>query len=666
MSWSAGTTPQRPRRHFWTRTRQVWLWSLVMGLSAAGIAIGLERLDRVRQLYWSDQLGRKVYDLAFYLARKEKRGLVQEPRVVLLDIDNQTLTAVHARSPSDIDRSLHARLIDRLRELGARVITFDLVFNPETPEDPALITAMKRHGKVVVGAEMRRQMSETGNVGAGHIIRSPTYCVPDIRDAGYSGFVTIPEDVDGTIRRFEWYDLGLDDNADEQKQPTLAPAACALYLGGSPLDAIRTVDRGSFCGHRVDAVRGPRDRGGLPSSSIDFVGGAGEGFPTISYADLLGLDTGFPRGRSEFPEVRDALMIVGDASGVSQDVHQVPVFSEKIRTGKMPGVQIQANIAHTVLSGRYIRTASPRAELCLLVIACLATVLLTRRLNALLALLVTGGVLAATFWASIIGMRAWAYWLDPVRASVGVIFAYGLEMMLLQVAERRQQKEVRGLFGRHVGAAVMEDLLREDRPPALGGEPREITLLFSDLQGFTTISEQMPPRRVVGLLNEYFEVMLQILDKYGGTVDKLMGDGIMAYFGAPVPQPDHARRAVACALEMQEAMDDFRRDPRRALFPPLHMRIGIHTGEAVVGRIGTLAREEYSVIGDVVNVASRLEGLNKEFGTTILMSDETCQAAQPDVPVQFRGETSVRGRLRAVRVYSIGAPQPAAASTKPP
>jgi adenylate cyclase len=211
-----------------------------------------------------------------------------------------------------------------------------------------------------------------------------------------------------------------------------------------------------------------------------------------------------------------------------------------------------------------------------------------------------------------------------------------------------------------VGPSVMQELLREDKPPVLGGEMRSISLLFSDLQGFTTISETMPAPQLVGMLNEYFDVMLSIIDKYGGTLDKLMGDGIMAYFGAPRPYPDHAQRAVACALEMQEAMEKFREEEREKGLPPLFMRIGLHSGEAVVGLIGMKGRQNYSVTGDVVNVAARLEGLNKEFGTQVLMSEDTCKAADPPEPTVFRGETSVKGRVRPIPVYSIGPPQPGA------
>src|SRR5262249_52795920 len=219
--------------------------------------------------------------------------------------------------------------------------------------------------------------------------------------------------------------------------------------------------------------------------------------------------------------------------------------------------------------------------------ASLGTALALRRLNPLPGLAATAGIMVLLWEGGTLTLAWERLWIDPVLPWLGVIAAYMFEMALLQVTERRAQQEIRSTFGRIVGGQVMEDLMREDRPPELRGELREITLLFSDLQNFTTLSERMPAPELVAMLNDYFEVMLSIIERHGGTVDKLMGDGIMADFVAPKPHPDHASRAVACALEMQAALERFQRQAAARAWPPLTMRIGLHTGDAVVGLLGS-------------------------------------------------------------------------------
>jgi adenylate cyclase len=184
----------------------------------------------------------------------------------------------------------------------------------------------------------------------------------------------------------------------------------------------------------------------------------------------------------------------------------------------------------------------------------------------------------------------------------------------------------------------------------------EATVLFTDLKGFTTISEERPPEEVAALLNEHFEIMTEIIDRHAGTVSKFIGDAIMALFGVPVPQPDHAARAVRCAVEMQRAMDEFRQRLAQRQLPELFMRIGIHTGELVFGAIGSKRQSDLTVIGDTVNVASRLEGMNKEFGSRILISETTYEAAQAAgarLIAESVGEVTVRGRARPLRVYKV-------------
>jgi adenylate cyclase len=205
------------------------------------------------------------------------------------------------------------------------------------------------------------------------------------------------------------------------------------------------------------------------------------------------------------------------------------------------------------------------------------------------------------------------------------------------------------VFGRYVDPKVARAALSSGAQ----AETRELTVLFTDLRGFTTLSEQLSPAAVLELLNAHYEAILPAVRAEGGTVNKFIGDAIMATFGAPEPQADHAQRAVRAALGMLEAMDQLNARLAAQGKPQLGMGVGICTGPAVVGSLGAADRVEYAVIGDTVNMASRLEGLNKDFGTQVLLAATTRAALGPRAPVRSLGEVEVKGKTRKVELFAL-------------
>ena len=208
-------------------------------------------------------------------------------------------------------------------------------------------------------------------------------------------------------------------------------------------------------------------------------------------------------------------------------------------------------------------------------------------------------------------------------------------------------------FSLYLAEAVVEEIAAHPERLELGGEQREITLLFSDLEGFTPLSERLTPRQIAALLNEYFERMTRAVFSHEGTVDKFIGDAVMAFWGAPVAQPDHPARAVACARDMLAALDSFNADQREKGLPTLRMRIGIHTGEALVGNLGCPSRFSFTALGDSVNLASRLESANKLSGTRVLMSEATASRLPSELATEYVDEIRVKGRERSVKVYTL-------------
>jgi len=251
-----------------------------------------------------------------------------------------------------------------------------------------------------------------------------------------------------------------------------------------------------------------------------------------------------------------------------------------------------------------------------------------------------------------------SYWLLPVAAlQLGLLASYLGVLGLRLTGEERERTRLRQIFGRYVSDEVVEKLLATGKQPNLGGEAVTVTILFSDIRNFTPMSESLAPQEVVELLNNYFSRACEPILEQGGTVDKFIGDAIMAVFGSPVPHPNHARRALRAALAMAEKAREFHtwmesRFPNRGL-SDFRIGIGVHTGEAVVGNIGSPQRFEFTAIGDTVNTASRLEGLTKELGWTIVASSGTIAAAGPGVVTGGRKELRVKGRREPIAVVEV-------------
>jgi len=224
-------------------------------------------------------------------------------------------------------------------------------------------------------------------------------------------------------------------------------------------------------------------------------------------------------------------------------------------------------------------------------------------------------------------------------------------LIVRAVQEQEEKKFIRQVFGRHASESVVEDALR--RGLQLGGEEKEITILISDIRDFTSLAEKLPPAEVVELLNSYFTEMVDVISQNGGTVNKFMGDGLLAIFGAPVSYSNHAERAVGAALAMLERLSEFNLQQAARGHVKLRLGIGISTGRVVVGNIGSTERMEYTVVGDAVNLAARLDNLNKEFGTTLLISQTTYQQVEAIIQATPLKPVNVKGKERNVMVYSV-------------
>jgi adenylate cyclase len=354
---------------------------------------------------------------------------------------------------------------------------------------------------------------------------------------------------------------------------------------------------------------------------------------------------------------KDKIVFVGlTASGL------LDVFNTPFGEGTMPGIQLHASMADSILSNRFIAPASNAARLW----ATIGLALLVGLMSALLpvpaaaagALLVMGG----WTWYALAAFRdgLWVNMAQPLSGAALALFGGTAYQYFVEGAEKRVVKR---LFGRYVSRDVYEQLVNHPELAELGGRRRDMTVLFSDIRGFTSITEKGEPEALVGQLNEYFTRMVAIVFRHHGTVDKFVGDMVMALFGAPVEDGQHAEHAVQAAVDMVGELGELNRKWASEGRAQLDIGVGINSGEMIAGNIGSASIMSYTVIGDNVNLGSRLESLNKDYRTRIIISDATRARLTGQYDIRPLGDVIVKGKTRPVAIFEVVVPAPLPAPT---
>jgi adenylate cyclase len=247
----------------------------------------------------------------------------------------------------------------------------------------------------------------------------------------------------------------------------------------------------------------------------------------------------------------------------------------------------------------------------------------------------------------------WNIWINTATPLWAVIFTFIADVTYKAVTEGRKKNEMKRIFQRYVSRQVVDEILKDPEKQKLGGARKRITIFFSDIRNFTSMSENLKPEEVVEILNRYFTEMTNIAFKYGGTLDKFVGDAIMLLYGTPIDKGNNEELAVRTAIEMQERMKVLRQEWTTEGKAPLEMGIGINTGDVVVGNIGSGQQMQYTVIGDAANLASRLESITKEYKAGIIISESVYEKIRDIVLVKDLGEASVKGKLTKIKIYEV-------------
>lgn len=584
-------------------------------LAAVG---GLVLLARPSEVARSVEL--KTLDWRFRrLSRPEKH----DPRIVLVMIDQPSLDqfekdGVYWPWP----RSIYGAILGFLERGGARTVVFDEIFSSPSPygeaEDAQFGKSLKAFGRTVLALDTSRGSA-----------RLP---VPEIRaGSAMLGDTTMPPDFDGVFRR-----VPLTTKLPAGSLPTL-PAAAAMTDSGRELadfHAPLTDGRMLVRFHGKSLTNDPRLKT----------------YASYSAGDLILAENAFEEKRKPALDpalFKDKLVFVGMSAAGLLDNRPSPIASV------FPGTEIVAAAADNLLNGDYLVPAGTAALLALVLFGLLAggaaSGLADRAGAAPLILLVGSGALTAAACAA---FRRGVV-LDMVAPQLALWLGFAASSAYNYAVEGRRKRYIQGAFSRYLSPEIVARIAENPEMLALGGERREVTVYFSDIEGFTTISEKLEPEALTRLMNRYLGEMTDTILASGGTLDKYIGDAIMAFWGAPVPSADHALAACRTALANQKRLVELAGEFARLGYPPVRARIGLNSGPAVIGNMGSALRFSYTALGDTVNLSSRLEGANKAYGSYILISEATRAGAGAAVETRELDFVMVKGKHQPIRVYEL-------------
>ena len=525
------------------------------------------------------------------------------PEVAVVAVDDTTFNELPIRWP--FPRRYHARVIDNLKRAGAKVIVYDVQFTEKSDprDDNALLQSVYNAGNVVLGSSEIGAHGSTRIFGGDQVVHAAR---------ALPASVLYALDPGGVIRRIDYQTQGLD---------TMPVVAYRRAFGHNP----------SHSGFGKDGAW------------IDFNGGQ-KSVETIPFSRIY---------NNKFPPsaVRGRIVVVGASAPSLQDVHATSSTGSE----EMAGPEIQAHAIDTIVRGVPLRPSSQTVDILLILLMAFLAPLPALRLRALWAILTAVVGMALFLVAAQVAFNHGHIVSVAYPLITGVLSTFGC-LTVEYFTEVRERRRTRTAFSRFVPAAVVDRVLEQAEDGLrLGGEEVLGTVLLSDIRGFTTFSESNPAPEVLEILNEYLEEMTSAIMGHGGTLVAYLGDGIIAVFGAPLEQADHADRALAAAREMLgPRLEKFNTVLReRGVEKPFEMGIGINSGLFMAGNVGSRERLEYTIIGDTVNTAARMEGLTKGSGRSMFIAESTRFMLVHEEPdLEYVGEFEIRGRAGKMKIWA--------------
>ncbi len=537
-----------------------------------------------------------------------------DPSAIIVSIDDSSLTKI-GRWPWP--RTIHAELIDTLKAASASVIALDVNF-PEpsnTSDDRRLAEAVRGAGNVVLPVELAFVIRDGALAFNAASTVQPIATIQS--SAAGSGFSNVPLDDDNIARRI----------------PLAATGQSGTAVYAFAYEAARLMGRAPAAQEIPTDVYG--------RFLINFAGAPRRTFPIVPASDVL-------QGTADMKRFKDKVVFIGATARNLHDEQNVSTSAGE----PMSGVEIHASVYDTLVTRRWLMPAPVWLQALAYLLIGLLLGLIIPRVRAR-----TGALIVfSLFVVSIVGAflafdRGWI--INIIWPTVLLVLAYGALLLERWVTSERARRQIRNAFSRYVSENVVASLLEDLDKLKLGGQRRTMTVLFSDLRGFTTLSEGMTPEQLVDVLNKYLHEMTDIVFAEGGTLDKYIGDAVMAFWNAPFDQKDHAARGVRAAIRMKTKLSEMNTSGAFPSGITLKVGVGLNTGDMVVGNIGGEKRYDYTVIGDSVNLASRTESLCKEYGAEIIITQNTRQELGDGFVTRLLDQVAVKGKKEPIKIYEV-------------
>ncbi len=579
----------------------------------------------------------------FYDIRYQLRGRTLPPtNIAIVGIDDRSLEKI-GRWPWD--RAKLASLVDSLKAMGAKVIMLDIILSEPSKSDRVLARSIQKAGNVMLPVvfdfkgEFKKVQDDILFDNAFPMVRKADYLkiFPPIsaksvlmplkefsQHAKALGYINMFPDNDGVLRREV---LALEYSG--EMYPSITLHVLRHYLGLPVESMILNATDSIQLGNNVI----PTD---FWSRMLIHYYGPDRTFPYISVVDI------FER-KVKREEIKDKIVLVGATAVGIYDLRVTPT------SPAMPGIEKHATVIGSMLRQDFITQVPNYVNVLMVLVAGILFTLLIVRMKA-----VFGAILAAIFIVVIFITGYYLFfwhklWIDLSYSGNNIVAIYFVITAYRYATEERYARRIRGMFSSYVTEKVVNELIKNPNLARLGGERREITVLFSDVRGFTTFSEKHSPEDVVAILNEYLGEMTNIIFKWDGTLDKFVGDEIVAFWGAPVPQKDHAELALKCAIHMKQRLTELQEKWQSEGRTPLYAGFGLNTGDVLVGNIGAEGKKmDYTVIGDNVNLGARVEGLTRKYETDIIITESTFNKVKDFILKGIFGHVKVKGLERVV------------------
>ncbi|RLC53568.1 MAG: hypothetical protein DRH89_10505, partial [Candidatus Cloacimonadota bacterium] len=575
--------------------------------------------------------------------------------IVVVDIDSRSVSKLGKYF--EWPRTYLAKTVKNLAKKKSKVVGFDLLFNQSrfADDDSIFCENISNAGNIVAGYNFQSEdrysfiYADTADTEINSIINfqnngfyAKTEDILDygsrniISSANSSGNVGITSDDDGVIRR-----ISLFKKYRGKLYPSFALVICMEYLDIGKEDVVFN-DKKNIILKNANVNGNKRDIT-IPLDSknrmLIHYKGTWKTYRTISFYDIM-------KNRLGKKTFKNKIVLIGSSLRGLMDLRSTPIQY-------LPGVEVHANIINTIIKNDFISQIDMfYIVLIMLILSLIVNLLVTSRLHMLFSTMFVIIFSIAYYKLSFYLFNNENILLDITRPIYSIIFSFLVAYTISYYNENKAKKFIKNTLGRYVPEVVSKEMLKNPDLLKVGGVKKEITMMFSDIRGFTSYSEKTDPKSLVEFLNHYLKEMTKVVKQNQGTLDKYMGDAVICFFGAPL-DCDHPKLACKSALNMIENLENMRPDIKNQTFRDIKIGLGINTDVVTVGNIGSDELFDYTAIGDGMNLASRLEGLNKYYGTTILISGNTYKYVKDDFIVREVDLVFVKGKVKPVRIYEL-------------